>query len=63
MNRSHAHLGLALAASVTWVPAMAEQADPVVLSADPLAVDPMSIREIRVLETIKEGQSVYKATA
>jgi len=38
-------------------------ADLVVLSADPLAVDPMAIRDIRVLETIKEGQSIYKATA
>jgi predicted amidohydrolase YtcJ len=36
-------------------------ADLVVLSADPLAVDPMTIRDIRVLETIKEGQSIYKA--
>jgi predicted amidohydrolase YtcJ len=38
-------------------------ADLVVRSADPLAVDPMTIRDIRVLETIKEGQSVYQATA
>jgi hypothetical protein len=36
-------------------------ADLVVLSADPLAVDPMTIRDIRVLETIKEGRSIYKA--
>ena len=35
-------------------------ADLVVLSADPLAVDPMTIRDIRVLETMKEGRSIYK---
>ena len=36
-------------------------ADLVVLSDDPLAVDPMKIKEIQVMETIKEGQSIYKA--
>ncbi len=36
-------------------------ADMVVLSGDPLAVDPMKIRDIQVLETIKEGQSIYLA--
>ncbi len=34
-------------------------ADMVVLSADPLASDPMKIRDIKVLETIKEGESIY----
>lgn len=36
-------------------------ADLVVLSADPLRVDPMTIKDITVLETIVEGKSVYKA--
>jgi predicted amidohydrolase YtcJ len=36
-------------------------ADLVILSADPLAVDPMTIRDIKVLETIKEGITVFSA--
>ncbi len=36
-------------------------ADLVVLSADPLAVDPMAIQDIRVLQTIKEGETVFSA--
>ena len=36
-------------------------ADLVVLSDDPLAVEPMKIRDIQVLETIKEGKSIYSA--
>lgn len=35
-------------------------ADLVVLDGNPMAVDPMAIKEITVLETIKEGQSVYR---
>ena len=35
-------------------------ADMVVLSDDPLKVDPMKIADIKVLETIKEGSTVYK---
>ncbi len=35
-------------------------ADMVVLSDDPLQVDPMKIPDIKVLETIKEGTTVYK---
>ncbi|CAM5279861.1 amidohydrolase [Eoetvoesiella caeni] len=34
-------------------------ADLVILDKDPLKVDPAKIREIRVLETIKEGQTVF----
>jgi predicted amidohydrolase YtcJ len=36
-------------------------ADMVVLSDDPLAVDPMKIKDIQVLETIKEGGTIYSA--
>ena len=36
-------------------------ADLVILSDNPVAVDPMGIRDIEVLETIKEGQIVYRA--
>jgi predicted amidohydrolase YtcJ/pimeloyl-ACP methyl ester carboxylesterase len=34
-------------------------ADMVVLSADPLAIDSMKIKDIQVLQTIKEGNAVY----
>ena len=37
-------------------------ADLVILSDDPLSVDPMAIKDIRVLQTIKEGETVYKAS-
>jgi predicted amidohydrolase YtcJ len=33
----------------------------VILDRNPLTVDPMSIKDIRVLETIKEGKTIYKA--
>jgi predicted amidohydrolase YtcJ len=36
-------------------------ADFAVLSANPLAVDPVTIKDIEVLETIKAGKSIYKA--
>ncbi len=36
-------------------------ADLVVLDGNPLTVDPMTIRDITVLETIKEGRTVYSA--
>ncbi|HEB83051.1 MAG TPA: amidohydrolase, partial [Gammaproteobacteria bacterium] len=35
-------------------------ADFVVLSDNPLNIDPMKLKDIKVLETIKEGQTVYK---
>jgi predicted amidohydrolase YtcJ len=37
-------------------------ADLVVLDKNPLKVDPMTIKDIKVVETIKEGKSIYKAT-
>ena len=37
-----------------------KRADMVVLSDNPLTIDPMKINTIVVLETIKDGQSVYK---
>ena len=38
-----------------------KRADLVMLSDNPLKVDPMTIKDIKVLETIKDGQTVYKA--
>ena len=38
-------------------------ADLVVLEANPLKVDPTTIKDIGVLETIKEGRTVYSAAA
>lgn len=38
-----------------------KRADLVVLSANPLTVDPADIRTIRVLETLKDGETVYSA--
>ncbi len=35
-------------------------ADMVILDQNPLTVDPMTLKDIRVLETIKEGQTVYR---
>jgi predicted amidohydrolase YtcJ len=35
-------------------------ADLVVLSANPLKVEPLAIKNIQVLETIKEGRSIYR---
>lgn len=36
-------------------------ADMVILSANPLNVEAMTIKDIKVVETIKEGQSIYRA--
>jgi hypothetical protein len=36
-------------------------ADLVILDKNPLKVDPMSIRDIKVVETIKEGKTIYTA--
>jgi hypothetical protein len=35
-------------------------ADLVILDADPLSVDPVNIRDIKVLQTIKEGKTIYQ---
>ena len=37
-------------------------ADLVILSNDPTAVDPETLDQLKVVETIKEGQSIYTAT-
>jgi predicted amidohydrolase YtcJ len=36
-------------------------ADLVILDRNPLKVDPMSIKDIKVVETVKEGKTIYKA--
>ncbi len=36
-------------------------ADMVILNQNPLKVDPMAIKDIKVMETFKEGTSIYKA--
>ena len=38
-----------------------KRADLVILSDSPMKVDPMAIRDIKVLETIKDGETVYTA--
>lgn len=38
-------------------------ADLVILDMDPMKVDPMSIKDIKILETIKEGITIYPAPA
>jgi predicted amidohydrolase YtcJ/heat shock protein HslJ len=38
-------------------------ADLVILDKDPISVDPMTIKDIRVVETIKEGETIYPAPA
>jgi len=36
-------------------------ADLVILDKNPLKVDPKAIKDIKVVETIKDGKSIYKA--
>ena len=36
-------------------------ADLVILDRNPLKVEPMTIKDIKVLETIKEGKTIYAA--
>ena len=40
--------------------AVGKQADFVILSADPLTVDPLTIADIQVLETINDGVTVFR---
>jgi predicted amidohydrolase YtcJ len=35
-------------------------ADMVLLDANPLKIDPMKLKEIQIMETIKEGKSIYR---
>ena len=39
-----------------------KNADFVILDKNPLTVDPMAIKDIKVIETIKGGKSIYKAS-
>jgi len=43
--------------------AVGKRADLVILSADPNKVDPMAIRDIKVIETIKDGKTVFTRAA
>ena len=36
-------------------------ADLVILDHNPLTVDPMTIKDIKIVETIKEGRTIYSA--
>jgi hypothetical protein len=36
-----------------------KRADLVILAENPLTVDPMDIKDIKILETIKDGNTVY----
>ena len=38
-------------------------ADLVILSDNPLTIDPTAIKDIQVLETLKEGKTIYKRTS
>ena len=38
-------------------------ADLVILDANPLTVDPLAIKDIRVMETLKEGQTIWRRPA
>ncbi len=40
---------------------MGKLADFAILSDNPLTVDPMVIKEITVVETIKEGETIYSS--
>ncbi len=38
-----------------------KRADLVVLSDNPVTVDPMAIKDIKVIETVKDGKTVFQA--
>jgi hypothetical protein len=57
LSAAHQHFEEASKGSIE----VGKLADFVVLSANPLRIDPAKLSEIRVLETIKEGVSVYRA--
>ena len=38
-----------------------KRADLVILDQNPLTVDRMKIKDIKVIETIKDGQTIYSA--
>ena len=42
---------------------MGKLADLVILERNPLMVDPATIKDIAVVETIKEGRSIYRRAA
>ncbi len=39
-----------------------KRADLIVLDRNPLEIDPTTLREVRVLETVKDGETVFRAT-
>lgn len=38
-----------------------KRADLIILDQDPLSVDPMTLKDIKVIQTFKDGQSIYQA--
>jgi hypothetical protein len=44
-------------------PSSSRTPDLAILSKDPLAIDPMTIDQIEVIETIKEGKTVFSSAS
>ena len=38
-----------------------KQADLIILDHNPMTVDPMTLKDIKVVETIKDGRTIFKA--